>query len=136
MHLAIFGSTDAAGFAPRWTSETVVVIFGSALLDLTERLPADDATLNVRAVFGSVKVIVPSGTRLSVQGLSLFGERRVKVQAGEGPTLRLRAGAVFGTIEVIESPRDAIPPQVAKSDERIFLPETGITSVEVGVQPG
>jgi len=125
MHLTLFASSDAAGFLPQWTDESVAVIFGSAVLDLTRHPPAATATLRVRAIFGSVRVIVPSGCRLSVSGLGLFGSRRVNAQPGDGPGLHLRAVAVFGSIEVIESPADAAP--LPAASEEIFLPETGIS---------
>lgn len=132
MHLTLFASSDAAAFAPRWTDESVVVVLGSALLDLTARPPADVATLRVRAVLAGVKIIVPAGTRLSLSGTCLFGERRVETRGGDRPLLRLHAVAVFGSIEVIEAPLDA--PRLLRPpiEECSFLPQPGVAAA---VQP-
>jgi hypothetical protein len=133
MHLTIFGS-DAAGFTPRWTNETVVVLFGSARVDLTERPPADGATLGVYALFGGVKVIVPAGSRVTASGLGLFGGRRVNVRPGDGPALHVRAAAVFGSVDVVEAPHAEQP--AAASEEHVFRPEAGIKLADVSIQAG
>jgi hypothetical protein len=132
MHLTIF-SGDATCFAPHWTSETVIVLFGSARVDLTERPPADGASLGVYALFGGIKVIVPSGSRVTASGLSLFGGRRIKVRHGDGPALHVRAAAVFGSVDVVEAPH-ADQPATPASEERVFHGETGIKLADVGIQ--
>src|SRR5262249_21435736 len=132
MHLTIFGG-DAAYFAPHWKSETVIVLFGGARGDLTERPPADGATLGVYAVFGGAKVIVPAGSRVTTSGVSLFGGRRINVRHGDGPALHVRAAAVFGGVDVVEAPR-ADQPATPPSEERAFRSETGIKLADVGIQ--
>jgi hypothetical protein len=134
MHLTFFGG-DATCFAPHWTSETVVVLFGSARVDVTERVPADGASLGVYALFGGIKVIVPSGSRVTASGLSLFGGRRVKVRQGDGPALHVRAAAVFGSVDVVEAPH-AQQPEAPPSEERVIRSETGIKLADVGIQAG
>ena len=124
MHVTIF-SGDAARLAPGWASETVVVLFGSAVLDLTQAPPVDGATLGVYAVFGGVKVIVPAGSRVTTSGLSLFGGRRVRVKSGDGPALHVRAAAVFGGVDVVEAAQGG-PPAKTATEERVRPPETGI----------
>jgi hypothetical protein len=49
---AIFGSIDEAGFAPGWTSERVISIFGSAKLDLTNRPPGEPKTTELNWLTG------------------------------------------------------------------------------------
>jgi hypothetical protein len=134
MHLTIF-SGDAAYFAPNWKNETVIVLFGGARVDLTERPPANGATLSVYAVFGGAKVIVPAGSRVTTSGLSLFGGRRINVRHGDGPALHVRAAAIFGGVDVIEAPR-AKQPETPSTDERVFRSQTGIKLADVGIQAG
>src|SRR5262245_60918667 len=125
MHLTMFGR-GAAAFAPRWTDECAVVVCGCAVLDLTQHPQADAAALRIRVFFGVVRIIVPSGTRLSVRGPNLDGGQPVQPRDGGGPLLTLRVLSLFGSVEVIESPLDAAP-QVAEERpavEPLLLPET------------
>ncbi len=120
MQLAVFGSTDATGFPGGWTSERAFVLFGSAKLDLTARPPAPDAALTVCAIFGEVKIIVPAGSRLALDGFSLFGSRTVKVQPGDGPDLRIRAFALFGGVTVKEGAPVPIMVEQQAAERRVF----------------
>src|ERR687890_752049 len=69
MQLAIFSSTSEAGFAPGWTEEAAIALFGSTTPDLPLPPPTSDAALTVAAVFGSAKVIVPPGARVTTKGI-------------------------------------------------------------------
>lgn len=102
MQLAVFSSTNEVGFVREWEDEVAVAIFGSVELDLTKRPPALDATLTVASVFGSVKVIVPPGTRVVTNGIAIFGSARAKVAPGVGPELHVRCLALFGSVVVVE----------------------------------
>jgi hypothetical protein len=122
MELAIFGSTNAAGFAPGWTNEQAIVAFGSAYLDLTKQPPAPDATLTTVNVFGSTKIVVPAGSRVRAEGFALFGSRRVTVTPADGPTLRLRFFVLFGSVMVVEGAPLAQPVAVASPGEGHVFP--------------
>src|SRR5690349_5885677 len=102
MELAIFGSTNAAGFAPGWTNEQAIVVFGEAHLDLTKQPPAPDATLTAVNIFASTKIVVPAGSRVRAEGFALFGSRRVSITSADGPTLRLQFFVLFGSVVVVE----------------------------------
>ncbi len=120
MQLAVFGSTDATGFPSGWTSETAFVLFGSAKLDLTTRPPAPDAALTACAIFGEVKIIVPAGSRLALDGFSLFGSGSVKAQRGNGPDLRIRAFSLFGGVTVKEGAPVPVPLELQAAERRVF----------------
>jgi hypothetical protein len=100
MHAAVFGSIDEAGFAPGWTSERIVSIFGSAKLDLTKRPPGEGARLSALALFGSIEVTVPPGSRIAASGVSFLGSREIRVEPGEGPEMSMSLSAVLGSVEV------------------------------------
>ena len=117
MQLAIFGSTSEAGFAPDWSEEAAIAIFGSVTLDLTLHPPMADANLTVAAVFGEAKVIVPPGARVLTKGIALFGGSKVKVQPGLGPDLTINFLALFGEVKIIEGKARAIP---ARAIEQTF----------------
>ncbi|GIV97371.1 MAG: hypothetical protein KatS3mg057_2028 [Herpetosiphonaceae bacterium] len=103
MHFAVFGSTDEAGFTPDWTDEEVIVLFGDANLDLTKRSPGFDAALTVLALFGSAKITVPPGSRVTVNGLSVFGDRKVDVLPADGPVIHMTLTTLFGSVRVVEA---------------------------------
>jgi hypothetical protein len=117
MQLAIFSSTSEAGFAPDWTEEAGIAVFGSVTLDLTLHPPMSDAALTVAAVFGSAKVIVPPGARVTTKGIALFGGSKVKVEPGVGPDLTINFLALFGEVTIVEGKQRALP---ARASEQPF----------------
>ncbi len=109
MQLAIFGNTGEAGFAPKWTDETAVAVFGSANLDLTRQSPMSSAALKVAAIFGSAKIVVPPGARVTTKGFALFGNSQVKVEHGAGPELQINFFVLFGEVKIVEGVARALP---------------------------
>lgn len=103
MNVAIFGGFEKKPFAPGWSKETVVAVFGGGDLDLRNSPPAEGAKLTVVAIFGGITAVVPPGSRVSMSGLSLFGGRSVKVEPADGPRIHVRAIAILGGVEVKES---------------------------------
>ncbi len=100
MNVALFGGFGKAPFAPGWKRETALALLGGGDLDLGAAMPADDAQLTAIAVFGGIDVRVLTGARIAMSGLSLFGGREVKVPPGDGPTIRIRAFAIFGGVTI------------------------------------
>ena len=103
MNVAIFGGFDRRPFAPGWTKEKLVAVFGGGDIDLASCPPGDNAELTVVTVFGGVELNVLPGTRISMSGFSLFGGRTVNVKPGGGSELRLKAFCIFGGVDVKEA---------------------------------
>jgi hypothetical protein len=95
----------------------LVAAFGGIELDLTaasmqplpapesEGLPSRRAVLHASAVFGSVEIMVPRNWRIIREGAGIFGSYEDKTiprpEPGvEPPTLIIRGGAVFGSVEI------------------------------------
>ena len=82
------------------------VVVGSVKLDLRgAELAAPDVTLAAETVLGSIKVWVPYGVRVVVDGTTVVGTRRVdeddRVPShAAGPVLRLRLDTVVGSVKV------------------------------------
>ena len=112
-----------AGFRPRVTQLTPVgavkrsgrwrldrdteigTILGAVKLDLRgAQIAAPEIELHVRAVVGSVKVWVPRGVRVEVDGTSVLGSRQVREDDARdhpnAPLLRLRIDTVVGSVKV------------------------------------
>jgi hypothetical protein len=106
MNAAIFGSFGERLLASGWTKETAIAFFGGGDFDLTAVEPGSNARLTAIAIFGSVDVRVSDGTQVTMSGASLFGSRKVEVEAGDGPPIHVRGIAVFGSVDVEPPERD------------------------------
>lgn len=95
----------------------LVAAFGSIELDLigasmqplpspeSEGLPTRRAVLEASAVFGSIEILVPRNWRIIREGAGVFGAYEDKTiprpEPGvEQPTLVIRGGVVFGSVEI------------------------------------
>lgn len=96
----VFGTAQLAG---RWQTGDRVrarAVLGACDADL-RRLDGEVA-VRATAVLGSVDVVVPPGTEVELTGWGALGSRKVAVRPGDGPTVRVRAVAVLGTVRVVE----------------------------------
>ncbi len=90
----------------RWRSRgsLSVTLLGGVSLDLREaELASREVTVTAVTVVGGVDVVVPSGMRVEIEGISLLGGRRLDVDeraAPGAPTLRLRVFSVLGGVRV------------------------------------
>jgi Cell wall-active antibiotics response 4TMS YvqF/Domain of unknown function (DUF1707) len=86
------------------THYTVKTVFGGAELDLRQaRLESPDVTIEIKAVFGGVEVIVPEDVIAIVDGTAVFGGFDDQVstsQPSTGPVVRIGGKAVLGGVSV------------------------------------
>lgn len=86
-----------------------VTLMGGVSLDLCEaELAAREVTVTAVTVMGGLDVIVPSGVRVEVDGMSILGGRKVDVDeraAPGAPTIRLRIFSIMGGAKVRTSHR-------------------------------
>lgn len=108
MHLAIFSETTKSDFSPERAAQSALVLFGNARFDLTRRPLGLFARLNVLAVFGAAKIIVPPGVQVITDGVALFGAATVRADATGGPEVHIRYLALFGAVEIVEG-KSALP---------------------------
>jgi hypothetical protein len=92
----------------RWRiqpSTTLGVAIGPMKLDLRDAdLAAHEVTVSARTVIGAIKVWVPSGVRVVVEGRTAVGTRTIAESnlppEMDVPTLRLRLDTGLGTVKV------------------------------------
>jgi hypothetical protein len=102
-HVVQFGSVKRSG---RWRLDRDVrlsTIVGSIKLDLRHaEIAATTVNLRVESVVGSVKIWVPRGVAVEVDGQSVLGSRSVEEDAPRpgAPLLRLRIDTVVGSVKV------------------------------------
>ncbi|WP_431473270.1 LiaF domain-containing protein [Ornithinimicrobium sp. W1665] len=96
------GSWDAA-------RKTVAYqVFGDSKLDLRQVLrPGETLEVELYSLFGSAKILVPEGTDVQIQGMTLLGDARAEVGAAatgttppSGGRLVVTGWSVFGDVRV------------------------------------
>ena len=83
----------------------VRAVMGSVLLDLREALLSPGVTeLEITAIMGEVKVIVPPGVAVTCDGTAIMGEFKEVHSSGDGsphtPTVRIHGMAFMGAVSV------------------------------------
>ncbi|MGV9595938.1 hypothetical protein ACWDR1_04625 [Streptosporangium sandarakinum] len=101
--ISLLGGVKQRG--PQRLPEHLVVVtaVGGADLDLTgAAFSGGRFTLTKVSFAGGVKLTVPVGVRVEVEGFHLFGGHRVEQGAGapDGPVVTVRAYGVFGGVRV------------------------------------
>jgi hypothetical protein len=108
---AFFASAERHG---RWVvpaSVTCSAVFGEAVLDLREALLQDrHVVLNVYAFFGRVRLIVPAGVEVVMNGTGVLGRQRGGTmrwipEGGDVPVVEVRGYLVASEVLVRTPPR-------------------------------
>ena len=102
--LSLFGSLERHGAWIVPDHVAVGAVFGSTVLDFREaRFSSQTVTLEARAVFGSLEIIVPPQLAVECDGSSIFGSIESHAHAvadPERPILRITGTVFCGSIEV------------------------------------
>jgi predicted membrane protein len=107
--VAIFSGLERRMTSDDFQGGHVTAIFGGIELDLSEaKMQADEATLEVNAIFGGAEIRVPDSWQVSYRGGPIFGGvedktriRRSEDMAGSKPKVLHITGVVaFGGLEI------------------------------------
>lgn len=107
--VAIFSGLERRMTTQDFQGGHVTAIFGGIELDLTEaNMQADEATLEVNAVFGGAEIRVPDSWQVSYRGGPIFGgvEDKTHVRRSEDPSgskakvLHITGVVAFGGLEI------------------------------------
>lgn len=103
----IFSGTSRRIDSQDFRGGVVEVIFGSAEIDLRGvRLSGGEANLALSVLFGGIELMVPHEWQVLVDGSPVLGSIESKKatipDAGKTGTLRIKASALFGSIEIKE----------------------------------
>jgi hypothetical protein len=109
VHRAVLSSLAREGrwrLAPR---SRFSAILGSVRLDLREAiLPGPEVEIEVRAVLGSVELLVSEGTQVEISGGAPLSSEEVRVEGTPpdgAPLIRVRHGGALGSLAVRSRPR-------------------------------
>ena len=97
---SLLGDVTETALPTGWSDEQIVVVIGDVRMDLRDRAPSDGAVLRVFHLIGDVRLRVSPGTRVVINGGTLLGDQRVRVEAGKGPEFEVRARGLIGDVEV------------------------------------
>lgn len=106
--VAVFSAVNRKVESEDFRGGDLTLIFSGGEIDLSEvKTEKRDIDLEITAVFGGVKVIVPRGWKVSNKGTAILGgyDIRTASLAGEGEirvTLNLKGTAIFGGVEVTD----------------------------------
>jgi len=109
---ACFSNIEREGYWAPPRQFRALSIFGSVTLDLTQAELGAHTDIEIRCFMGNVEVIVPPGVRLECDGDATIGNFEVhrlvpSTQSGDAPTVYIKAGVLFGNIEVTVLDPDA-----------------------------
>lgn len=105
LNLAVLGSYVREGRFTVSRRTQVLSLLGEVKLDLRGALFTDDVIeIDVWAVMGNTKVIVPEGVEVELEGFTLLGSRQLRLAAVPRipgtPLIRLRAYGVLSEVSV------------------------------------
>jgi len=98
---ALFGNAQRDG---RWVVPAklpIAALFGTVELDLREAvLQRKHIVLDVTALCGRVRILVPDGVEVRVTGRTVLTSRDLKVRPmGDGPVVEIRGTFVLGSVK-------------------------------------
>lgn len=101
----VFSSSKYPVYSKNFRGGDVVCVFGGCELNLTQADFEDTITLDVVAIFGGVKIIVPPNWIVKSELTPIFGgleDKRSIVPMGEGPQkiIKIKGVALFGGVDI------------------------------------
>jgi hypothetical protein len=123
---ALFSNIERSDGSVMAETMKVEAIFGNVELDLREtRFAAGVTELRVKAVFGSVEIVVPADVAVEVHGSAVFGnfEGTTRTTADpDAPALRVVGSATFASVVVKTVPPLRVQKLATELRARRLLP--------------
>ncbi|NJD27340.1 MAG: hypothetical protein FIA92_03485 [Chloroflexi bacterium] len=110
-YVAIFEPRNVASTATAFRGGSVLAWYGGGTVDLRgATLDPGGATLDLKAIFGGIRLVVPETWRVELATIGLFGgagDGRDKSRiAIDGPTLHVTGLAIFGGAGIVSEAPD------------------------------
>jgi predicted membrane protein len=99
---AIFGSNNIK-ITDYFTRTNLNAIFGAIVLDLRDAVINSDVEISATAVFGGIDIYVPSGMRVKVNNVPIFGgisNKTVTTTEASPYTIYINSTTMFGGIDI------------------------------------
>ncbi len=94
----VFGDVKVGGWIDVDTDLKYTTVFGDIVLDLSSAELPSEITVTTFSLFGDATVIVPDGTRATIEAFQIFGERRSVLSPPYpgAPTITVKSTTIFG----------------------------------------
>jgi predicted membrane protein len=101
--VAIFSPVNKTVSSNNFKGGKIVMVFSGGKIDLSQAKTSEkNISLEVVAVFGGGKIIIPKNWKVNSQGTAIFGGYNNKVEAGSDEVvLNIKGAAIFGGIEIV-----------------------------------
>jgi len=101
----VFGGCHQAVYSKNFKGGEIVAVFGGCDLNLTQADFEGEVSIDVTAIFGGAKIVVPPGWRVKSEVTAVFGglddKRSIQPLAeGETKTLIIKGVALFGGVDI------------------------------------
>ena len=102
-HFVLFSGSDVDYSGESFDGNSLTAVFGGIDCHLENAVIDCDVTLEAAAIFGGVDIYLPENVNVEVSSVSFFGgvdntRRRAPIE--NAPTVRIKASAVFGGVEI------------------------------------
>lgn len=110
-YVAIYEGRDFGSTASSFRGGSVLTWYGGGTVDLRgATLDQAGATLELKAIFGGIRLVVPESWRVDLSTVGVFGGvgdgRDQDEVALDGPTLRVTGFAIFGGAGIVSAAPD------------------------------
>jgi hypothetical protein len=110
-----------------------LALMGKAVVDLDQPGLPDGVRVRAHSLMGEVEVVVPPGSTVHLSGLSLMGERKVRVTGGGGgPVVHVSSVAVMGSVHVREGRSEPAPGWTSSG---VVAPRPAAPALRSGSEP-
>jgi len=104
--VAILGSFNRNGYWQLGEGTSTIALLGSCTLDLRRAtILTSEVVINAWSVLGSVKIIVPKGTQVELNGPTILGSQNCKLGQDDvlpgAPIVRVQGLALLGSVDVV-----------------------------------
>ena len=102
-HMSLIGDAEIGGWVAVGDELTVASLIGDATIDLSSAaIGPNGVTVTARALIGDVRVIVPDGARVQVDGFALIGDKKQHLSppTEDGPLVRIQSFCLIGDVRV------------------------------------
>ena len=104
-HLSFFGGSVKIIQSSHFKGGNITAVFGGSEFDLTHvEMDSNSAVIDVFALFGGTKFIIPEGWRVQSDTVTIFGgftdKRRTTLNNSEGKILIVKGLIILGGVEV------------------------------------
>ena len=101
-YCAMFGEQNINFSNEEFKGCNLTAVFGEIECDMRDAIIKKDSVINISAIFGNVKIIVPDNVKIKVTGTPIFGgvTNKRKNNKDSDKTIYINATCLFGGVDI------------------------------------